>query len=54
VKAQSFMQQSKDTPEFKTVALARADLEKRPPAESAALRRNSDAALQEALALTLP
>jgi tetratricopeptide (TPR) repeat protein len=54
VKAQSLMQRSKDTSEFSSVALARADLEKKLATQSAALRRNPDSALREALALTSP
>lgn len=54
VKAQSLMQRSKDRSEFSSVALARADLEKKLATQSAALRRNPDSALREALALTSP
>jgi tetratricopeptide (TPR) repeat protein len=53
LKAQSLMQQFKDTPEYKSVALAREDLEKRLGAQPAVLKRNPDSAVQEALALTL-
>ena len=54
LKSQSLMQPFKDTPEFKSVAQAREDLEKKLAAQSAALQRNPDSAVQEALALTLP
>jgi hypothetical protein len=48
------MQQFKDTPEYKSVVEARQDLEKKPGVQAAVLKQNSDSALQEALALTLP
>jgi tetratricopeptide (TPR) repeat protein len=54
VKAQSLMQRFKDTPEYKSVAMAREDLEKKLAVQPAALKRNPDAQVQEALALTLP
>ena len=58
LKAQSLMTKTntkfEDTPEFNSVALARADLEKKLAAQSAVLRRHPDSALNEALALTLP
>ena len=54
LKAQSLMQQFKDTPEYKSVAAAREDLEKKLAAQPAVLKQNPDAAVQEALALTLP
>jgi tetratricopeptide (TPR) repeat protein len=52
LKAQSLMQQFKDTPEYKSVVEAREGLETKLTA--AVLKRNPDAAVQEALALTLP
>ncbi len=54
LKAQSLMQQFKDTPEYKSVAMAREDLEKKLAAQAAVLKQNPDAQVQEALALTLP
>jgi tetratricopeptide (TPR) repeat protein len=54
LKSQSLMQQFKDTPEYKSVAIAREDLEKKLGSQPAVLKQNSDAAVQEALALTFP
>ena len=54
LKSEFLMQNFKDTPEFKSAALARKDLERKTGAESALLRRNPDSALHEALALTFP
>ncbi len=54
LKSQSLMQQFKDTPEYKSVAMAREDLEKKLAAQSAVLKRNPDSAVQEALTLTFP
>jgi tetratricopeptide (TPR) repeat protein len=54
LKAQSLMQPFKDTPEFNSMAQTRLELEKKLPVQSAALRRNPDSALREALALKLP
>ncbi len=54
LKAQSLMQPGKDTPEYKAVAMAREDLERKLAVQAALLKRNPDAQVQEALALTLP
>ncbi len=54
LKAQSLMQQFKDTPEYKSVVQAREDMEKKLATQPALLKQNPDSAVQEALALTLP
>ena len=47
LKAQSLMQPFKDTPEYKSVALAREDLEKKLAAQPAVLKQNPDAAVRK-------
>jgi tetratricopeptide (TPR) repeat protein len=54
LKAQSLMQPFKDTPEYKSVAMAREDLGKKLAAQPTVLKQNPDSAVQEALALTFP
>jgi tetratricopeptide (TPR) repeat protein len=52
VKSESLLRPFKDTPDFKSVALAREDLGKRLTTLAALLRQNPQSALAEALALT--
>ena len=54
LKSQSLMQEFKDTPEYHSVARVREDLEKELATQPAALKRNPDPGVQEALALTFP
>lgn len=54
LKSQSLMQKSKDTPDFKSVTLAREEMEKKLGGSWAETRRNPEPALQEALVLSLP